>query len=122
VDEFDPDGQKYPAVQFPEQAAEPRPVVAPKVPPGHKVGELLPTGQKLPAGQIVAVELIEPATQKYPALQLPEQTELPRPVMLPNLPGGHKVVTPPDARKLPRATGMASTLNCTPENTTLLSV
>ena len=67
MDEFDPDGHKYPALQFPEHAAVLKPMVAPNVPAGHKVGELDAVGQNLPTGHKKAVVFVEPTGQKYPA-------------------------------------------------------
>ena len=85
-----PDGQAYPAVQLPEQAAVDRPAVAPYSPAAHAVHVPEPDKLKAPGGHCNAVLIVLPAGHAYPAVQLPEHDGVHGPDMAPNVPPGHR--------------------------------
>jgi hypothetical protein len=58
---------------------------------GQSTGAAEPAGQKLPTGHCCAWALALPRGQYHPALQLPLQAAVPRPVVLPYTPPGHRV-------------------------------
>ena len=104
VEFVDPEGQKYPAVQFPEHAAEVSPGVAPYTPPGHRpeqpgsdrpalrpylpatqlVQSPVPAREYLPAGHEEEFALMLPAGHTNPAAHTPLQFELVKPGVAPN--------------------------------------
>jgi hypothetical protein len=83
VGEVDPAGQVYPAVHWPEQAPDGRPVAAPKVPAGHSVQAPAPAREYCPATHWVAVAEVDPAGQAYPAVHAPLHVDDVRPGVAP---------------------------------------
>jgi hypothetical protein len=82
----------YPAVQFPEHAADVRPGVPPYCPAAHTVHAAAPAREYRPTGHSVPLTL--PATQKYPTVQLLEHAADVRPATLPYSPAPHCVHAP----------------------------
>ncbi len=87
----EPAGQECPAAQGPLHAAVLRPTAETlnQVPAGQSVQATAPARLYLPAGHTDAVELVDPAGQKYPAEQAPPQERSVSEVALPHLPGAH---------------------------------
>ena len=102
-----PDGQAYPAVQLPEQAAVGRPAVAPYSPAAHAVHVPDPDKLKAPGGHCSAVELVEPAGHAYPAVQFPSHDAFVSPREAPKLPAGQAAehAGEVNAEALPKAPG-----------------
>ena len=130
---MDPEGQKYPAVQFPVQRAVLSPETSPYVPPGQGpvqdglarpavdpyspavqlVHAEAPEREYVPGGQMFAggVEVTVPAGQAYPALQFPEQEAFGSARLEPYSPAGQSVQASADAREyVPRGHAAAVAL------------
>jgi hypothetical protein len=69
--DVDPDGQAYPALQGPEQAAEPTAGESPNWPAGQGVHDDDPARLYCPAAQGPVVGEVDPAGQVYPAAHGP---------------------------------------------------
>ncbi len=107
-------GHAYPALQFPEHAAVVKPVVDPKVPPGHAAVHALefkavvdpyrPAGHPVhcpalallywPAAQGIAVAFVDPAGHAYPAVQFPLQLATVMPAVAPKKPAAQTLHDP----------------------------
>jgi hypothetical protein len=78
-----PAAHAYPAVHWPEQAPDGRPVAAPKVPAGQSVQAPAPAREYCPTGQMEAVADVDPAGQAYPAVHAPLHVDDVRPGVAP---------------------------------------
>lgn len=89
VEVLEAGGHAYPAVQVPVQEGDVRPLLTPKVPPGHSLHWPAPARLYRPGGHISAVAEVEPGAHAYPAVQVPEQVDTTSPLEAPNVPAGH---------------------------------
>jgi hypothetical protein len=111
IDDVEPGGHTYPAVQFPEHDDVVRPDVAPYFPASHGPEQLAvvrpgvapyspalqllhtpaPATLKVPAGHMTAVADTDPVAHAYPGVHSPEQLADGRPAEPPYVPAGHGV-------------------------------
>jgi hypothetical protein len=122
IDDVEPGGHTYPAVQFPEHDDVVRPDVAPYFPASHGPEQLAvvrpgvapyspalqllhtpaPATLKVPAGHMTAVADTDPVAHAYPGVHSPEQLADGRPAEPPYVPAGQLEHTPdPDVANLP---------------------
>ena len=122
MDDVDPAGHTYPAVQLPVHSRDVCPDVAPYLPTSHGPLQLAvvrpaldpyspalqfvhtpaPGPLYVPSGHSDAVDDTEPAAHTYPALHGPEHNADGSPALLPYVPAGHIEHDPdPDGANLP---------------------
>jgi hypothetical protein len=101
-------GQKYPAVQLPEQVGVGEAGELPYTPGGQSLHATAPVRLYRPRGHGEAVATVEPLGQVKPALQFPVQAVEFRPWLEPYRPAGHRVHAPAPPRLYCPTTHMAA--------------